>query len=565
MDARARKRPCAPPLDRSQAVPSRLRRNPRHGRSWFRPAWKPTPRGIDRGELARRLYAPGGPKHGLRERRDVVDKRAIVNGYLRGRAKRERSGRWATTVAEMVRGLLPEMARLDAKPWDPAHRCGGDEELRHHYATALALLLDDLAAVGLLRWGGQRDNNGLWWRLEIELLDPWARWPPDGRAKAGERAGHPRLGKGEETSESDAEGRGRAARDGSPAVPAGSISRNSEEPFGAPATPAPTASPRKRLPLHSSPTCAGASARATSASETRAAIAVGKVSTGDMGLAWEARVAAALERVRLIDTGELGQPRSPQRVLAEQRCLRVEELRASDVGAAPVAWRLEEAFELLRGRSACFRRREHMLRLERAVRRYERYRDQRPAGWPEAGVAAVVRAIDELRELEGTELVTLGGVVRRFDALTGGMRRAHKRAHEQGELRRARRRAECRRWRQALPASHRRPRRQASLRELHAAFTASLRGDQGEVLATLGVVRTPEQLRRELRDGYLLEHAHDGRYGGWRCEPAEFHLLGLYRGVTDFAPSCEQDSVHRLVRGAPNRLLWEPSFPRSRP
>ena len=255
-----------------------------------------------------------------------------------------------------------------------------------------------------------------------------------------------------------------------------------------------------------------------------------------MGSAWAARVAAALERVRLIDTGELAPPRSPDSVLSQQRHRRVKDLRTSSIGARPVAWRLEEAFEQLRGRPACFRRREHMPRLDRAVRRYERYRDQRPAGWPEAGVAAVVRAIDELRELEGTELVTLGGVVRRFDALTGGMRRAHKRAYEQRELRRARRRAERRRWRQALPASHRRPRRQASLRELHAAFTASLRGDQGEVLATLGVLRTPEQLRRELRDGYLLEHAHDGRYGGWRCEPAEFHMLGLYRRAVHLAP-----------------------------
>lgn len=516
---------------------SRLRRNPRHGRSWFRPAWKAIPRGIDRAELARRLYAPGGPKHGLRERRDVVDKRAILNGYLRGRAKRERSGRWATTVGEMVRGLLPEMARLDAKPWDPAHRCGGDEELRHHYATALALLLDDLAAVGVLRWGGQRDNNGLWWRLEIELLDPWARRPPDGRAKAEESADDARPGEAEQTPERGAGRRSRAAPAASSGLHPASISHNSEEPFGAPATPAPSASPRKRLPLHSSPTCAGASSPASSASETPAAIAVGKVSTDEMGSAWEARVAAALERVRLNDTGELAPPRSPQSILSEQRHRRVEELRTSSIGARPVAWRLEEAFEQLRGRPACFRRREHMPRLDRAVRRYERYRDQRPAGWPEAGVAAMVRAIDELRDHDGSELATLGGVVRRFDALTGGMRRAHKRAHEQRELRRARRRAERRRRRRRdCLASHRRPRRQASLRELHAAFTASLRGDQGEVLGTLGVLRTPEQLRRELRDGYLLEHAHDGRYGGWRCEPAEFHMLGLYRGAVHLAP-----------------------------
>jgi hypothetical protein len=153
-------------------VASPLRRNPKRGRQWFRPERKPIPRGIRRAELARRLYAPEGPKHGVRERRDVVDKRAIVNGYLRARARRERSGRWATTVGETVRGMLPEMARLAAKPWDPAHRFGGDEELRHHYATALAVLLDDLAAVGVLRWGGQKDNNGLWWRLEIELVDP---------------------------------------------------------------------------------------------------------------------------------------------------------------------------------------------------------------------------------------------------------------------------------------------------------------------------------------------------------------------------------------------------------
>ena len=183
---------CAPSrapvvLSEAAAVATRLRRNPRHGRVWYRPARTEIPRAVVQAELVDRLYREGGPKHGLRQRKDAID--TLWRGYthLRLRAQREGSGDYATTAEQTVVGLTFELSRRGAKAWDAAVTAGLEgherrEELLRRRGSAVTKLLDELAGAGLIVWGGERDNNGLWWRLRIRLLDPddeeRADWEP---------------------------------------------------------------------------------------------------------------------------------------------------------------------------------------------------------------------------------------------------------------------------------------------------------------------------------------------------------------------------------------------------
>ena len=128
-------------------------------------------------ELADRAYGEGGPKHGVRRRRDAIETLATGYRYLHIRAAREDSSDYAATAEQTIEGLTFELSRRSAKAWDPTlgQKLAGSarrELLVHHRGRAMAKLLDELAGCGLLVWGGERDNNGLWWRLRIRLLDP---------------------------------------------------------------------------------------------------------------------------------------------------------------------------------------------------------------------------------------------------------------------------------------------------------------------------------------------------------------------------------------------------------
>ena len=171
-------------LPEAAAVASRLRRSPRQGRVWYQPARSEIPRAVVRADLVDRLYREGGPKHGLCQRSDAIDTLWRGYTYLRLRAQREGSGDYATTAEQTVVGLTFELSRRAAKAWDVAVAAGLEghqrrEELLRRRGSAVAKLLDELAGAGLIVWGGERDNNGLWWRLRIRLLDPDEEQPPD--------------------------------------------------------------------------------------------------------------------------------------------------------------------------------------------------------------------------------------------------------------------------------------------------------------------------------------------------------------------------------------------------
>jgi len=158
-------------------VASALRRNPKRGRVWYAPERRAVPRVVAREELASRAYGEGGPKHGLRRRRDAIETLVAGYRYLHVRAAREGSSDYACTAEDTILGLSYELSRRSAKAWDPALGLGlapGErrELLLRHRGRALAKLLDELAGCGLLVWGGERDNNGLWWRLRVRLIDP---------------------------------------------------------------------------------------------------------------------------------------------------------------------------------------------------------------------------------------------------------------------------------------------------------------------------------------------------------------------------------------------------------
>ena len=165
-------------------VASGLLRGPRQGRVWYPPARIEIPRAVGRAELVDRLYREGGPKHGLRQRKDAIETLWRGYTYLRLRAQREDSGDFATTAEQTVVGLEFELSRRGAKAWDlmVGQTLKGKArrgELLRRRGSALSKLLDELSGAGLLVWGGERDNHGLWWRLRIRLLDPDEEQPPD--------------------------------------------------------------------------------------------------------------------------------------------------------------------------------------------------------------------------------------------------------------------------------------------------------------------------------------------------------------------------------------------------
>lgn len=72
-------------------------------------------------------------------------------------AHAERSGCFATTPDQLVAVFIRVMGR--------GH--GSREANRSAHARSVRRWLDDLQAMGLIEWGGVRDNVGRWWRTEI--------------------------------------------------------------------------------------------------------------------------------------------------------------------------------------------------------------------------------------------------------------------------------------------------------------------------------------------------------------------------------------------------------------
>ncbi len=158
-------------------MPSTLRRDPRKGREWYAPERQPIPRLATLTELVARAYGDEGPKAGVRPRRDTIETLVAGYRYLHVRAGRDGSGDFATTAGQTIDGLMHELSRRSAKRWDPRVGAGLEGRARQQrrirkYGSAVVKMLDELAGCGLLVWGGERDNNGLWWRLRIRLLDP---------------------------------------------------------------------------------------------------------------------------------------------------------------------------------------------------------------------------------------------------------------------------------------------------------------------------------------------------------------------------------------------------------
>jgi hypothetical protein len=112
---------------------------------------------LGRARRARGCVTPGD---------DRLETRAYaVKRYLFRLGHAARSGRYATSVGQLVAGLAPVMG------WGPVPR-GGPERARfvRVHRKSVQRWLDDLEAAGLVAHEPERDAEGRWWRTQIVLL-----------------------------------------------------------------------------------------------------------------------------------------------------------------------------------------------------------------------------------------------------------------------------------------------------------------------------------------------------------------------------------------------------------
>ena len=112
---------------------------------------------LGRARRARGCVTPGD---------DRIETRVYaVKRYLFRLGHAARSGRFATSVEQLVVGLAPVMG------WGAVPR-GGSERARfvRAHRKSVQRWLDDLQAAGVVAHEPERDNLGRWWRTQIVLL-----------------------------------------------------------------------------------------------------------------------------------------------------------------------------------------------------------------------------------------------------------------------------------------------------------------------------------------------------------------------------------------------------------
>ena len=117
---------------------------------------------------------------------DRLETRAYaLKRYLFRLGHAARSGRFATSVEQLVVGVAPVMG------WGKVPRGRGERArfVRAH-RKSVQRWLDDLQAAGVVAHEPERDNRGQWWRTQIVLLAAPER---DERGAARRRASRARL------------------------------------------------------------------------------------------------------------------------------------------------------------------------------------------------------------------------------------------------------------------------------------------------------------------------------------------------------------------------------------
>lgn len=416
-------------------------------------------------ELVALLNGPGGPRHGKATAWDDRVEAGVcaLGRYLWRLGHAHRSAAYATSIAQLVDGLQPTFH------WrTPAT---GQKAVRRWLAL--------LAEMRVVAAGGVRDNLGLWWRTEVRLLPTPAadeRWLAAAQARVRE---FPRR---ERRRRQRCPGRNRRLQRAVAASKAPSptaIRRQARErcraaherlvaaqgvlsyPSGAPPTSedvnssGDTQNASHLAPTFIAPPTSETQIREDAISgadsnEPESVIGVREEDPPVVRVAFEAWRAAQptaptdtdalMELMRLREAAIAAGLAPPTRfhVIAATRRAAFDALEKWPPGRSVPLRLAADAFEHVTGSSAKVRRDGSLEpRLRRALARYERYADERPAGWPVSAGAALTQAMAEA----GDEAESVNYVVNRLNFTAKQMAAQAKRRDVDGELERRRDRA----------------------------------------------------------------------------------------------------------------------------
>ena len=458
------------------------------GRDWHPPARTPLPSvEAGRARLNALLNGPGGPRFELKTTWDDRAETSIkaVYRYLWRLAHANKSGAFACSVDQLVSGLMPVMGWQDH---------GDARANRSAHSRSVRRWLERLAAMGLIEWAGVRDAQNRWWRTEITLLeapapDPYWLRAAQVRLRAFERRERrrrrcrPRRRRdlGRVLARSQAPGararrasalrralRRHNARRGSGCAPA----KVSSNPLGAPAT---QEQPHHLTTTANQPEFAngeGAHARKTDDHSAPPHPSMGSADVANGKECIEERPAVSeLREAQLLPDridAELSRERLLARVAAREAAIRgglqpptkfhvmqATQQRAYEAllqwpSGRPIPARvLSDAFEHATGRPArMWRDGRHKAALARAIERYERHAEQRPACWPASGAGALALAMtacaQDSRSIDDRgyhrEALSLTWAIGRLNVVSKQMAAAAKRANPARELDQRRRR-----------------------------------------------------------------------------------------------------------------------------
>lgn len=380
-----------------------------------------------------------------------------VKRYLFRLGHAARSGRYATSIAQLVVGLAPVMG------WGAVPR-GGVERARfvRAHRRSVQRWLDDLEGAGLVAHEPERDEGGRWWRTQIVLLA--APTPLVGELAAAERRARRWRSRERARRRQLRRAPGLGAIRGRSGVPGAStrarvalrrrlvehetrrrakveatiaVCRDLTHPFGAPPPSAPSLVGSRRSRRPETPGAGALTAWRPLPTASRYETVAYETGARGRAAAFDERLAAvrraAARRASLLAPQVDARVRAVAEWPAGRRC---------PLGRLREAW-VAHRYGLAKaigagGALAGAVSPSLTVRVGRAVGLYEAFAEHRPPGWPRGGAAALCVLASQQRA------AVLAGDVARLLVLAKGMRAAA-RVDDARRVQRARARAVARR------------------------------------------------------------------------------------------------------------------------